>query len=63
MNSPKVIAAGPQADVIIASGYSERAIGHVGGATQGDSTPERPGTRAARLSIRTFGDSALVQKR
>jgi phosphoribosylaminoimidazolecarboxamide formyltransferase/IMP cyclohydrolase len=57
----KVIAAGPQADVIIASGYSEHALATLVARRKATRLLSAPEPEPLGLSIRTFGNSALVQ--
>ncbi|MHB8827551.1 MAG: bifunctional phosphoribosylaminoimidazolecarboxamide formyltransferase/IMP cyclohydrolase [Acidimicrobiales bacterium] len=55
------IAAGPQADVIIASSFSEAAIATLRARRKATRLLAAPAPEALGLSIRTYGHSALVQ--
>jgi phosphoribosylaminoimidazolecarboxamide formyltransferase/IMP cyclohydrolase len=56
-----LIAAGPQADVVIAAGYSEDAIETLVSRRKATRLLSAPEPEPLGLSIRTFGDTALVQ--
>ena len=56
-----LIAAGPQADVIIAAGYSEDALATLVARRKATRVLSAPAPDALGLSIRTFGALALVQ--
>ncbi len=56
-----LIAAGPQADVIIASGFSDEAVVTLKGRRKSTRLLAAPWPEPLGLSIRTFGDTALVQ--
>jgi phosphoribosylaminoimidazolecarboxamide formyltransferase / IMP cyclohydrolase len=56
-----LIAAGPQADVVIASGYSSDAIETLVSRRKATRLLSAPAPEPLGLSIRTFGDTALVQ--
>jgi phosphoribosylaminoimidazolecarboxamide formyltransferase/IMP cyclohydrolase len=56
-----VIAAGPQADVIIASSFSDEAIATLVTRRKATRLLSAPAPEPLGLSIRTFGDTALVQ--
>jgi phosphoribosylaminoimidazolecarboxamide formyltransferase / IMP cyclohydrolase len=56
-----LIAAGPQADVVIASGYSNDAIETLVARRKATRLLSAPAPEPLGLSIRTFGDTALVQ--
>jgi phosphoribosylaminoimidazolecarboxamide formyltransferase/IMP cyclohydrolase len=56
-----LIAAGPQADVVIATGYTEDAIETLVSRRKATRLLSAPAPEPLGLSIRTFGDTALVQ--
>ncbi|HEV3187865.1 MAG TPA: bifunctional phosphoribosylaminoimidazolecarboxamide formyltransferase/IMP cyclohydrolase [Acidimicrobiales bacterium] len=56
-----LIAAGPQADVIIASGFSDDAITTLVSRRKATRLLSAPAPEPLGLSVRTFGDTALVQ--
>jgi phosphoribosylaminoimidazolecarboxamide formyltransferase/IMP cyclohydrolase len=56
-----LIAAGPQADVIIASGYSEEALATLVSRRKATRLLSAPSPEPLGLSVRTFGHMALVQ--
>jgi phosphoribosylaminoimidazolecarboxamide formyltransferase/IMP cyclohydrolase len=56
-----LIAAGPQADVIIASSFSEDAIATLRARRKATRLLSAPTPERLGLSVRTFGDTALVQ--
>ncbi len=56
-----LIAAGPQADVVVARGYSDEAIGILVSRRKATRLLSAPAPEPLGLSIRTFGDTALVQ--
>ncbi|HWD96181.1 MAG TPA: bifunctional phosphoribosylaminoimidazolecarboxamide formyltransferase/IMP cyclohydrolase [Acidimicrobiales bacterium] len=56
-----LIAAGPQADVVIAGGYSEEAIATLVTRRKATRLLSAPAPEPLGLSVRTFGDTALVQ--
>jgi phosphoribosylaminoimidazolecarboxamide formyltransferase/IMP cyclohydrolase len=56
-----LIAAGPQADVIIASGFSEDAIAALVSRRKATRLLSAPSPEPLGLSVRTFGNLALVQ--
>jgi phosphoribosylaminoimidazolecarboxamide formyltransferase / IMP cyclohydrolase len=56
-----LIAAGPQADVIIASGFDEEAVATLKGRRKATRLLSAPSPEPLGRSIRTFGDTALVQ--
>jgi phosphoribosylaminoimidazolecarboxamide formyltransferase/IMP cyclohydrolase len=56
-----LIAAGPQADVVIASGFSDDAVATLKGRRKSTRLLSAPSPEPLGLSIRTFGDTALVQ--
>jgi phosphoribosylaminoimidazolecarboxamide formyltransferase/IMP cyclohydrolase len=56
-----LIAAGPQADVVIASGFAEEAVTTLKGRRKATRLLRAPTPEALGRSIRTFGDTALVQ--
>lgn len=56
-----LIAAGPQADVVIARGYSDEAINILVSRRKATRLLSAPAPEPLGLSIRTFGDTALVQ--
>jgi phosphoribosylaminoimidazolecarboxamide formyltransferase/IMP cyclohydrolase len=56
-----LIAAGPQADVVIAAGYSDGAIETLVSRRKATRLLSAPAPEPLGLSIRTFGDTALVQ--
>jgi phosphoribosylaminoimidazolecarboxamide formyltransferase/IMP cyclohydrolase len=56
-----LIAAGPQADVVIASGFSDEAVATLKGRRKATRLLSAPSPEPLGLSIRTFGDTALVQ--
>ena len=56
-----LIAAGPQADVIIATRFNEEAIATLRGRRKSTRLLSAPSPEPLGLSIRTFGDTALVQ--
>jgi phosphoribosylaminoimidazolecarboxamide formyltransferase/IMP cyclohydrolase len=60
-NIASLIAAGPQADVVIAAGYSDEAIDILVSRRKATRLLSAPAPEALRLSIRTFGNTALVQ--
>jgi phosphoribosylaminoimidazolecarboxamide formyltransferase/IMP cyclohydrolase len=57
----ELIAAGPQADVIIASSFDEAAIATLVKRRKATRLLSAPGPEPLGLSVRTFGDTALVQ--
>jgi phosphoribosylaminoimidazolecarboxamide formyltransferase/IMP cyclohydrolase len=57
----KLMASGPQSDVIIASGFSEEALATLVARRKSTRLLSAPAPEPLGLSIRTFGDSALVQ--
>jgi phosphoribosylaminoimidazolecarboxamide formyltransferase/IMP cyclohydrolase len=57
----KLIAAGPQYDVVIASSFSEGALATLVARRKATRLLSAPAPEPLGLSIRTFGDSALVQ--
>ena len=57
----EVIAAGPQADVIIASSFSESAVERLRARRKATRLLSGPSPEPLSRSIRTFGDTALVQ--
>ena len=57
----ELIAAGPQADVIIASGFSEAAIATLVKRRKATRLLSAPAPESLGLSVRTFADTALVQ--
>jgi phosphoribosylaminoimidazolecarboxamide formyltransferase/IMP cyclohydrolase len=57
----KVIAAGPQSDVVVASGFSKGALATLVARRKATRLLSAPAPEPLGLSIRTFGDSALVQ--
>ncbi len=57
----ELIAAGPQADVIIASSFDEAAIATLVKRRKATRLLSAPSPEALGLSVRTFGDTALVQ--
>lgn len=57
----KLMAAGPQSDVIIARGYSKGALATLVARRKATRLLSAPAPEPLGLSIRTFGDSALVQ--
>ncbi len=57
----QIIAAGPQADVIIASSLSEQAVDILRSRRKATRLLSAPAPEPLGRSIRTFGDSALVQ--
>ncbi len=57
----KLIAAGPQSDVIIASGFTEGALATLVARRKATRLLSAPAPEPLGLSIRTIGDSALVQ--
>jgi phosphoribosylaminoimidazolecarboxamide formyltransferase/IMP cyclohydrolase len=57
----QLIAAGPQCDVIVASGFSEGAVASLVARRKATRLLSAPAPEPLGLSIRTFGDSALVQ--
>ena len=56
-----LIAAGPQADVVIASGFSEEAVATLVSRRKATRLLSAPPPEPLGLSIRTFGNMALVQ--
>jgi phosphoribosylaminoimidazolecarboxamide formyltransferase/IMP cyclohydrolase len=56
-----LIAAGPQADVIIASGFSDEAVATLVSRRKATRLLSAPSPEPLGLSIRTFGNMALVQ--
>ena len=56
-----LIAAGPQADVIVASSFQEAAIAVLVGRRKATRLLSAPAPEPLGLSVRTFGDTALVQ--
>ncbi|MGB7653088.1 MAG: bifunctional phosphoribosylaminoimidazolecarboxamide formyltransferase/IMP cyclohydrolase [Acidimicrobiales bacterium] len=56
-----LIAAGPQADVIIASGFEEEAVGSLRVRRKTTRLLSAPTPEPLGRSVRTFGDTALVQ--
>lgn len=56
-----LIAAGPQADVVIAAGFSEGALAVLVARRKATRLLSAPAPEPLGLSVRTFGDSALVQ--
>jgi phosphoribosylaminoimidazolecarboxamide formyltransferase / IMP cyclohydrolase len=56
-----LIAAGPQADVVIASGFADEAVATLKGRRKATRLLRAPTPEALGRSIRTFGDTALVQ--
>jgi phosphoribosylaminoimidazolecarboxamide formyltransferase/IMP cyclohydrolase len=56
-----LIAAGPQADVVIASGFADEAVATLKGRRKATRLLRAPSPEALGRSIRTFGDTALVQ--
>jgi phosphoribosylaminoimidazolecarboxamide formyltransferase / IMP cyclohydrolase len=56
-----LIAAGPQADVVIASGYSDEAIATLVSRRKATRLLSAPSPEPLGLSVRTFGNMALVQ--
>ena len=56
-----LIAAGPQADVVIAAGFSEEALAALVARRKATRLLSAPAPEPLGLSVRTFGDSALVQ--
>ncbi len=56
-----LIAAGPQADVVIAAGYSDEAISALVSRRKATRLLSATAPEPLGLSIRTFGDTALVQ--
>jgi phosphoribosylaminoimidazolecarboxamide formyltransferase / IMP cyclohydrolase len=56
-----LIAAGPQADVIIAGSFTDEAIATLKGRRKSTRLLSAPSPEPLGLSIRTFGDTALVQ--
>lgn len=56
-----LIAAGPQADVIIGSSFSDEAIGILIARRKATRLLSAPSPEPLGLSVRTFGDTALVQ--
>jgi len=57
----ELIAAGPQADVIIASSFDDAAIATLVKRRKATRLLSAPSPEALGLSVRTFGDTALVQ--
>jgi phosphoribosylaminoimidazolecarboxamide formyltransferase/IMP cyclohydrolase len=57
----KVMARGPQSDVIVASGFSKEALATLIARRKATRLLSAPPPEPLGLSIRTFGDSALVQ--
>lgn len=56
-----LIAAGPQADVVIASGFSDEAVVTLVARRKATRLLSAPAPEPLGLSVRTFGNSALVQ--
>jgi phosphoribosylaminoimidazolecarboxamide formyltransferase/IMP cyclohydrolase len=56
-----LIAAGPQADVVIAAGYTDDAIDILVSRRKATRLLSAPAPEPLGLSVRTFGDTALVQ--
>jgi phosphoribosylaminoimidazolecarboxamide formyltransferase/IMP cyclohydrolase len=56
-----LIAAGPQADVIVASSFTEEAIATLRARRKATRLLSAPAPEPLGLSVRTFGDTALVQ--
>jgi phosphoribosylaminoimidazolecarboxamide formyltransferase/IMP cyclohydrolase len=56
-----LIAAGPQADVVIASGFSDDAVATLKGRRKSTRLLSAPSPESLGLSVRTFGNTALVQ--
>jgi phosphoribosylaminoimidazolecarboxamide formyltransferase/IMP cyclohydrolase len=56
-----LIAAGPQADVIVASSFQEAAVAVLVGRRKATRLLSAPAPEPLGLSVRTFGDTALVQ--